>query len=216
VLRLYLIAIFIVALLSGAQSYGQLPVEVFAGHERTTFDLMFFKYFKNSEGAEIRWLFFNRNRASIDYNQTATANLPQFGFTEALSYNHKALKGIAPVLVAQVLNRGTFAKGGVQYALVRKKLTVFSWVVGEIKSEPTVDLFLLMRYTPKLTERLKLFTQLESLNVFPTATDNNKSYIQRIRLGIKRSQWQTGLGADFNQSGSTNGNNAGIFIRHEF
>jgi hypothetical protein len=215
-LRIYFIAIFLVALLSGAKSYGQLPVEVFAGHEKTTFDLMFFRFFKNSAGQDSRWLFFNRNRASMDYDQTANANLPQFGFTEALSYNHKALKGIAPVLVAQVLNRGTFAKGGVQYALVRKNLTVFSWVVSEIKSEPSVDLFLLMRYTPKLTERLNLFTQLESLNVFPTATDINKSYIQRVRLGIKRSQWQTGLGADFNQSGSTNGNNAGIFIRHEF
>lgn len=215
-LRLYFITFFSIALFSGAQSYGQIPVEVFAGHEKTTFDLMFFKFFKNSSGADSRWLFFNRNRASMDYDQTATANLPQFGFTEALSYNHKALKGIAPVLVAQMLNRGVYAKGGVQYAVVRKNLTVFSWVVSEIKSEPSVDLFLLIRFTPNLTDRLNLFTQLESLTVFPTVTDVNKNFIQRIRLGIKRSQWQTGLGADFNQSGSTTANNTGIFIRHEF
>nr|MCU0367746.1 hypothetical protein [Cyclobacteriaceae bacterium] len=135
-LRLYFITFFTIVLFSGAQSYGQIPVEVFAGHEKTTFDLMFFKFFKNSSGADSRWLFFNRNRASMDYDQTATANLPQFGFTEALSYNHKALKGIAPVLIAQMFNRGVYAKGGVQYAVVRKNLTVFSWVVSEIKSEP--------------------------------------------------------------------------------
>jgi hypothetical protein len=214
--RSHFIGIFIGALLSVVACNAQLPVEIFAGYEKTTFDLMFFKFFKNSSGADSRWLFFNRNRASLDYDQTSTGNLPQFGFTEALSYNHIALKGIAPVLVAQVLNRGAYPKGGVQYALVRKNLTVFSWIVSEIKSEPSIDLFLLLRYTPVLTDRLKLFSQLESLNIFPSAADLKKSYTQRIRLGINISEWQTGLGADFSQAGSTAFNNVGIFIRHEF
>ena len=152
----------------------------------------------------------------MDYEETATANLPQFGFTEAISFNHKSLKGFAPVLVGQVLNKGTYAKGGFQYALIRKHLTVFSWVVSEINSQPVVDVFLLVRYTPRLSEKYNFFSQLETINVFPTSADVANTYTQRIRLGIKRSQWQTGFGADFTQSSQPNSANAGIFLRHEF
>lgn len=213
----YTVALLLTLLV--VESYGQIPVEVFAGHKKTTVDIMFFHYFKNKQMENSKFLFFNRNRASVDYEQTSTTNLPQFGFTEAISYNHPKLKGLAPVVVAQLLNSGVHPKAGIQYVFLSKALTIFSWTVIETTSEPNLDFFLLMRYTPSITERLKLFTQLESVNAWPTADNGKHNFIQRFRIGLKMKDWQTGFGSDFSQSGNTTfvkTNNIGIFLRHEF
>lgn len=208
-----------VLFLIGSNANAQIPVEILLGHEKTSFDLMFFKYLKKHDGNNFRVLFFNRNRASIDYRQTSSAYLPQFGFTEALSYNHPAWKGFAPVVVAQLLNRGIYAKAGLQYARLAKDFTFFSWIVAELQKDPNVDFFVLTRYTPALSERLHLYTQLELVNAFPITESKTFSLIQRFRLGLKVRDWQYGLGADFSQSGRknwTNTDNLGIFLRHEF
>lgn len=184
---------------------------------------MFFKYFKNKQGDpdgyRDRWLFFNRNRASIDYRMTKNTFLPQFGFTEAISYNHEKLKGFAPVLVGQILSWGVFPKAGIQYAHVSKTMTVFTWLVCETLENPDLDYFLLFRYTPKLTEKVNLFTQVESVNTFPTISTDNYSFTQRFRLGLSIKSYQFGTGADFNQTGNNTfakSYNVGGFIRHEF
>lgn len=163
--------------------------------------------------------FFNRNRASIDYRITSTTYLPQFGFTEAISYNHKKLKGFAPVLVGQVLSANVHAKVGIQYAYIRKGVTFFSWLVTETVAKPNLDYFLLFRYTPKLSEKAHLFTQVESVNVLPTVSTENYSFTQRLRLGLSLKNFQCGMGTDFNQTGNTHFNkvsNIGSFIRYEF
>lgn len=203
--------------MSGA--IAQIPVEVFAGHNKTSFDLMFFKYFKNKEAANSKFLFFNRNRVSFDYKQTTTKYLPAFGFTEAVSYNHTKLKGFAPVIVVQVNNKGIYPKAGIQYYYRKNNITFFSWVVCETLKDPNLDLFVLTRYEPKLTEKLNLFTQLELVNAFPTPSTGNYNLFQRVRVGLRIKEWQFGAGADFNELGNknfVNTNNFGGFLRHEF
>jgi hypothetical protein len=91
-------------------THGQIPVEVFAGHEKTTLDIMFFRFFKTDDGKDSCWLFFNRNRAGVDYHMTDTTFLPHFGFTEVVSYTHEDLLGFAPVVVGQVLSGGVYSK----------------------------------------------------------------------------------------------------------
>lgn len=216
-------AIFIILIVICSTAKAQIPVEIFAGHERTTVDIMFFKYFKNNkenpDSYRDRWLFFNRNRASVDYRMSKTTFLPQFGFTEAISYNHQKLKGFAPVIVGQVLSWGVFPKAGIQYAHISKNMTIFTWLVCETLEKPDLDYFLLFRYTPNLTEKMKLYTQLESGNSFPTVSTDNYSFTQRIRLGIQLKTFQFGAGADFNQTGNSSFTkiyNVGGFIRHEF
>jgi len=212
-------SLVIILLVFCSTANAQIPVEIFGGHEKTTVDIMFFKYFKNKQGENSRWLFFNRNRASIDYRMTKTTFLPQFGFTEAISYNHEKLKGFAPVLVGQVLSWGVFPKAGIQYAHIRKNMTVFTWLVCETLEKPYLDYFLLFRYTPKLSEKINLFTQVESVNAFPTVSTDNYSFTQRLRLGLSIKSYQFGAGADFNQTGNSTfakTYNVGGFIRHEF
>lgn len=121
--------------------FAQIPVEVFVGHKKATADIMFFKFLKNKERNNSKFLFFNRNRASIDYAMTKTTDLPQFGFTEAISYNHENLKGFAPVAVVGILNRGVFPKAGIQFAKIKKEYTIFSWLVTETLKEPNIDFF---------------------------------------------------------------------------
>ena len=207
-------------LLSGGIAFSQsIPVEVFAGDKKTTLDIMFFKYFKNNEKQNSRFLFFNRNRASIDYKMTETTNLPQFGFTEAISYNTPKLKGFAPVAVVSILNKGVYPKVGIQYVKQKTTFTFFGWMVAETLKDANIDLFILSRFTPKLTDKINLYTQLELLNNFPTTNKNNFNFVQRIRLGLKLKEFQFGAGFDFAENGRknyTNTTNIGGFLRYEF
>lgn len=206
-------------LLSGSVAIAQIPVEVFAGNRKTTIDIMFFKYFKGGNGSTSRFLFFNRNRGAVDHRMTASANLPQFGFTEAVSFNHEKLRGFAPVMVGQVFGSGFYAKAGIQYARIRNNVTLFSWMVSEIAKVPVIDVFFLGRYTPALSGKLNLFSQLELVNAFPTTERRNYSFTQRIRLGLKCKEFQTGAGLDLTASGRKDlkpAANIGIFMRYEF
>lgn len=216
-------ALAIVLLAISVEASAQIPVECFVGNKRTTLDIMFFKYFNalnnGGESTTPHWLFFNRNRASIDYRLTTTSHLPLFGFTEAISYNHKKLKGFAPVAVGQVLSWGVFAKAGVQYALIKKNLTLFSWLVSETKRSPKLDYFVLVRYTPKISATIDLFLQAEALNELPTANDQLFGFTQRFRLGLQHKGYQIGFGLDTYQTGRINYSttfNSGCFIRHQF
>jgi hypothetical protein len=198
---------------------AQIPVEIFAGNARTTFDMMYFKYARKRSGENSRFLFFNRNRASVDYRMTSSEYLPLFGITGAISYNAPSLKGLAPVAVSQIMNRAVLVKAGIQYAHQKKRLTVFSWLVAETMSDPTVDFFFLGRYTPRLTEKTDLFLQAETINAFATSSAKNNTFVQRIRIGLKLSYWQFGVGIDLSQTGKkdlTANSNAGLFLRHEF
>ena len=180
---------------------------------------MFFRYFTHNKEISSRWLFFNRNRAVVDYKKTTTNASPQFGFTEAISYNWPKLKGVAPVAVVQVVNNGVFPKAGIQYALAKKDLTLFSWVVCETSKEPGIDIFLLCRYTPGLGDKLDLFVQVETLNAFPTGTTEPYTLTQRVRMGLQIKDWQFGPGIDLRESQDNTplaSTNIGAFLRHEF
>jgi hypothetical protein len=213
------VLIIFTLVLTGSTGMTQIPVELFSGHERTTVDIMFFKFFKNREQQNTRWLFFNRNRAGVDYRMTGNTYLPQFGFTEAVSYNHPRLKGFAPVAVTQIFNAGVYPKAGVQYALQQTHLTLFTWLVSETIRDTDIDWFVLFRYTPKISDRWNLFTQVELLNTLPVYENGAYSFTQRARLGLKHGAWQFGGGLDAVHTGKdvyTHTYNAGAFLRYEF
>lgn len=218
-MRFYSILIVCALLNFASSAQYQIPVEFFAGQKRATADIMFFQFFKNKEKENTPWLFFNRNRASVPYPLGHSLQTPLFGFTEALSYNAQKLKGFAPVAVLQILSNDVSAKAGIQYARVKERLTIFSWLVSETKSQGNIDFFLLTRYTPRLTDRLDLFTQLETLNQIPTSGYAIYSFTQRLRLGLQYHRFQIGLGADWTQFGKNSilkSQNNGLFIRHQF
>lgn len=198
---------------------AQIPVELFAGNKKASNDLMFFKFFKNTQNENSKWLFFSRARCTVDYKMTTTTNLPSFGLTDAISYNHPGWKGFSPVAVVQVFNRGIFPKAGIQYVQSKKELTVFTWLVCETLKQPNLDYFILLRFTPKLNDKLNLYTQLETVNTMPTNTAASFNFTQRLRLGLMINNFQIGAGADLSQTGRTSfmsTNNVGGFVRCEF
>jgi hypothetical protein len=216
--KLLAVAILVVSG-SALKVSGQIPVELFCGHKRTTADVMFFRFIPNKDGQPSRWLFFNRNRSSIDYRMNSDEFLPQFGFTEAISWNHPRLKGFAPVANVQLLNAGVIPKAGVQFAGKSQRYTVFTWLVYTIDKSQRVDHFILIRFLLALNTRLELYEQYESILSLDFDTPEEQIWTQRLRSGVSCNQWQLGLGSDIVLSGSGMSNrfyNSGLFLRHDF
>lgn len=187
-------------------------LEYYAGDERTGVDLMWFKNFKNLKDEKSPFLFFSRNRASVDYHNSPTI----FGSTNAVSYNLK--NGLGVVGVASFLNSGFIPKVGIQYYKQKGDFMFFGWLVSDAQKNGNLDLFGLFRYQPKITEKWKGFGQAE---LFPIYNPNSEYWniTQRFRLGVKYHQLAAGAMLDFNQRGTnnlTNTGNIGVFFRNEF
>lgn len=186
--------------------------EFYAGHQRTGVDLMWFKNFRNVKEERTPFLFFSRNRVSIDYKNSPAL----FGSTNAISYNLK--NGLGVVAVASLLNNGLVPKVGVQYYKQKGGLLFFGWLVADVKQKGNLDLFGLLRFTPPIKDEWKGFTQLELFPVYTPGT-GFWNITQRGRLGATYHAWAGGLMMDFNQTGRkqfTSTQNTGVFVRYEF
>lgn len=204
--------ILVIAVLFISKALTAQTVEYYAGHQRTGVDIMWFKNIKNKKEERIPFLFFSRNRASVDYKNSPAL----FGSTNAVSYNFK--NGLGIVTVASFLNAGFTPKAGVQFYKAKNSFLFFGWLVADLKKKGNIDLFGMFRYQPKISERWKGFGQLE---LFPVYTPSTEIWnlTQRIRLGAKHHAWAGGLMMDFNQYGNgslTKTNNTGVFLRYDF
>lgn len=208
----FFILIVVVAILFTKSMAMAQSTEFYAGSRRTGVDIMWFKYFSNHQHHNTRFLFFSRNRASIDYKKTAGA----FGSTNAVSYNLK--NGIGFVVVGSFLNTGLTPKAGIQYYKQKGAFLFFGWLVADVKAKSSIDLFGLIRYTPQIDKNLKGFLQAELFPVYGPDS-GNMNITERIRLGVKYHSWAFGAMMDFNQTGKTNFTNTenlGGFLRYDF
>ncbi len=207
--------------LTGSVPARAQAVEVFTGNQAVSADVMFFNYFKDRAGEPSPVLLFHRSRALVDYdiNTSSRTDLPQFGMTNAVSYNPRAWRGVAPVAAVSITTATVATKVGLQYARVRPTSTVFGWVVSEPHARPAVDVFFLGRCVRPITATVGLFAQLESINGLSTDVTAASSFTVRSRLGIDVARWQFGVGADvrhFTGAASTTTTNIGLFTRHAF
>lgn len=201
------LAAFLIRSVASAQS-----VEVYGGHQRTGVDLMWFKNFKNAEEEPSSFLFFSRNRASINEPDASTA----FGSTNAVSYNFK--NGLGIVAVGAFLNAGFTTKTGLQYFKSRGDFMFFGWLVTDLKKQGSIDLFGMFRYQPQIGSQWRLFSQVELFPVF-SPQKGLWNLTERLRLGAWHHDWAAGAMADFNQTGRNDfiqTGNLGIFLRHDF
>lgn len=188
-------------------------LEAYSGHERAGVDILWFRFLTDSMQKPTSFLFFSRNRASVDYNNAASA----FGSTNAVSYNFKS--GIGIVAVGSFLNSGFTPKAGVQLVKQKGAFLFFGWLVAYVAEKGQVDLFGLLRFSPRIRNHWKLFSQVE---LFPAYNPSSGFWniTERARLGLSYRRWSAGAMADFNQqlvSSQTNtNNNLGIFLRHDF
>lgn len=204
----YLVAILFAC---GEVTFAQIPLEVFVGNEKTAVDVLWFRSIKNQQGEPTSFLFFNRNRAVVDYH-----NRTSFGSTNALSF--AVFEGLGVVLVGQFFNSGFYPKAGVQYYFTHDRLSIFSWAVVETLNEPDADWFVLGKYEPQITEEWRLYLQAEFLG--STGFNGVLNLSQRLRIGMGLEGWVFGFGSDFIETGKlpslTVNANAGVFLRREF
>jgi len=187
-------------------------VEVYAGHKRTGVDLLWFKNFKNKKEEKIPFLYFSRNRASVEYMNSPAA----LGSTNAVSYNFK--NGLGAVAVGSFTNAGFTPKIGVQYFKQKGNFMFFGWAVADMEQQGNLDIFGLFRYLPKIREHWNGFGQLELFPVY-NPFSGVWNITQHMRLGLKDHTWAFGLMADLNQTGKNDfdtTHNLGVFIRNDF
>lgn len=203
--------VLVVMLLIEGIAHAQ-SVELYAGHERAGLDIMWYKFLKSDSGKQLPLLFFSRARANTNWDNAPTA----FGSTNAISFNFK--NGLGIVAVGSFLNEGFTPKAGVQWVRAKGDFLFFGWLVSEFKKKGNVDLFGLLRYTPKLNDSWRLFSQAELFPVFNPDLET-WSLTQRLRIGAKYQPWAAGIMADFNQTGRTGfvkTANVGGFFRYDF
>lgn len=84
-----------------------------------------------------------------------------------------------------------------------------------IESDPSFNMFTIIRYKSRINEKTGLYTSLQALNIFD-GNGHIKSY-QWLRAGIDLKGTQFGLAANFDEFGATAKLTAsfGIFLRRE-
>lgn len=96
-----------------------------------------------------------------------------------------------------------------------KNLLVLIALRVNLEKDPEYDIVSILQYKSQLTEKVKLYSRLQLLNLFGS-NGNIKSY-QWVRLGLDFKGTQFGLAADFDEFGphAKLEYNFGLFIRRE-
>jgi hypothetical protein len=182
------------------------PVELMMGNKYGTVNLVYAKNFSQTS----KLGFFHMNTVQFDYKDKLKNGfiIQDLLFVEAVK-NLRVAGGV-------VYNNGGFNPTvGLQYVYGGKKVFFLCAPRINIEKEESYDIMTTIQYKPEISERVKLYTRLQLLNVFDKG-GNIKSY-QWIRLGLEVRGIQFGLAADVDEYGPNPSatSNFGIFIRKE-
>ncbi len=201
-------------LLGGGCTLGaQVPVEILAGHRQLQHEFFLFKDLDTKQRASL----FSMARFAVDYQDEAANS--SF-ISSQLTYNLSSSWGLS---AGANYADGDFAPiVALSYTYISPKedlfLNIFPTFI--IEEELSYELFGLLFYTPRLSEKYSLFSQLLfGVNLNRGFNQHQYSY-QQMRLGVGYKDWfQVGLGLDKNWIGSGDqllyANNFGLFIRKE-
>lgn len=198
--------LFILVILLSAKAVSAQSFELMPGTERLFVDAQWLKAFDE----ENKWTLFSRSRATVDYEENT--NL----FTGAyLNYTTKS--GFGGTVVGRISSIGAGGDLGVHFFSFSSKFLIYALVSVEFNADPGYSWFSIMRYTPPLSDKWKLYTSLELFSNFNA--DGHVASVQRIRAGVDRNGYQfgpalnlSGLGKDY----STTDTNPGLFVRKQF
>ena len=131
--------------------------------------------------------------------------------------NYTSKPGIGGTLVGSISTFGAGASAGAHFFKANAKFMVYALLSIDLSSELGYSWFSILRYTPELTEKWKLYTSLELFSSFNG--EGHVASVQRMRAGVDRKGYQfgaalnlSGLGRDY----STTDFNIGPFIRKQF
>ncbi|MBT3814144.1 hypothetical protein HOE37_02110 [Candidatus Woesearchaeota archaeon] len=179
-------------------------VELMAGNEAVTLDAKLFGELAPKTNL------LARTRLTTDYEN----NLAPFTLVD-LSYH--LIGGLDVVVEMQFTpTDGFVARPGVQYFSKWNDFSLFALGTVNVDENPTGEIITLMQYTPKLSDALKLITQIETVTNFGELGHNFS--VERLRLGLGVGDYQFGAAGDLIQIGDDGelGYNVGGFFKKEF
>lgn len=199
-----LMGLFLIGTYKGAaQSF-----EVMAGHERIFIDAQYLKYFDDN----YKWSLFSRARATTTYGENPSTDLFSAGY---LNYTIK--NGFGVSAVGRISTFGSGIDLGPHVLKRIKSWTLFILPTININNELLYSWFSILKFEPTLSEKFKLYTSYEQFSAFNS--NGHSISVQRIRIGINKSNFILGVAANLRESGTDLSNfnsNIGAFIKKEF
>ncbi len=200
--------LLMLGLFAAGKSLGQpIPVEIMLGSRYTAINVVVSKQFAEHS----KFGFFHLNSLTIDYqdknkSDLALQNLLFYEFIENFRLTAGVFYGTKP---------GFSPTAGAQYLKIGPKWFVLFSPRINIESDPSVNLFTIVRYKTKINEKIGLYTSLQALNIFD-GYGHIKSY-QWFRAGMDLKGSQFGIAANFDEFGPGGSLTAsvGVFLRKE-
>ncbi|MBD0404434.1 hypothetical protein [Flammeovirga sp. EKP202] len=195
---------FILFSLFSYAALGQ-SFEVMTGHQRIFIDAQYLKFFENKN----RFSLFSRARATAEYDENKTDL-----FTGAyLNYTTKS--GFGGTVLGRISTNSAGIDAGIHYFKASQKWVIYALPSININRELLYSWFSIVRFTPDLNEKWKLYTSLELFSAFSAI--GHLSSVQRFRIGLDRKGNQFGFAINGNESRFTYADiNLGVFLRKEF
>lgn len=200
--RNYLFAVFIWLL--SIPCFSQ-SLEMMVGHERIFVDAQWLKFIDT----ENHWSLFSRTRATVNYDN-------QTDLFSGAYLNYAFDNGLGGSLVGKISNSGGGADAGVHIFKAKSNWLIFGLASVGLKHKLEYSWFSILRFTPKINDKWKVYTSLELFNLFDK--ENHLVSIQRLRIGLDYQKFQFGAAANFTELGEdwTSNSNIGAFIRKSF
>lgn len=203
--KTYLIFLLLLLNANGINSQP-VPVELAIGHKYGSVNLVFNRNFSSKS----RLGFFHMNTVQFYYtDKTKNSFLLQDLLYVEIVKNLRVASGV-------VYSKGGFnPTAGLQYIFSGQKLMVLIAPRVNIESDPSYDVMTIIQYKPEISDRIKLFTRIQALNLFGSE-GNIKSY-QWMRIGLEIKKIQFGLAANLDEYGPKPSieTNFGLFVRKE-
>jgi len=141
-----------------------------------------------------KFVLFNLNTAEYRFDTDQTIFLSY----SILSYD--LWKGLGPAIGSRIVQDKVVGLGGVQYTYYRKKGFITANFTSELKDNPDFELFSIVQYRPRLSEKLNAF--LQGQFSFNFNADEHIFSFQQFRFGVDVGTMQTGLAINHLQFGS--------------
>lgn len=187
------------------ESKAQFVLEPFVSEESLILESWYFNTIDESQRLSI----FNLNEAKYTF-ETNESSVFSYGI---MGYNLAG--GFGPMAGWRVTNYSAAALAGLQYGFYRENFLAYVVLNSELKQNPNMEFYTLIQYRPKLTEKLKGFSQLQTSTNF--TADGHAFSLYRLRLGVDFGKIQTGIGLEHTMAGPEweRATGPGFFVRLE-
>jgi hypothetical protein len=166
------------------------PVELLVGDQRISADVTLAKALDEKGN----WVLFNRTRYHVPHDESQK---PTFGTSLGVLYKLKG--GIYAGFLGSANSQESVLRTGFYGRYAKGDFSVRSVILTvELRQNPSLDSWAIAQYSPKLSKKMKLFSQVEIAGKLNTSTGIQQSAV-RSRLGLGVKNMQFGIANDWEQ-----------------